>query len=249
MFGRGARSNGKPNHNGATSSCIIYAHDVVKTYHTGTEHIRALNSVNFAVERGEMVAIMGPSGCGKTTLLNCLSGLDTIDAGLILVDGTDINKLSDNAKTTYRARNMGFVFQFYNLLPVLSAVENVELPLVVSGVSGKEARARALGALERVGLRDWATHRPAQLSGGQRQRVTIARALVNDPAIVWADEPTGDLDSHTADEIMALMQQLNEANTQTFVIVTHDAGIGARCHRIVHMRDGEIVGEERPRGM
>jgi putative ABC transport system ATP-binding protein len=190
---------------------------------------------------------MGPSGCGKTTLLNCLSGLDTIDGGQILVDGTDINTLSDNAKTTYRARNMGFVFQFYNLLPVLAAVENVELPLVVSGVSGKEARERALGALAQVGLRDWAGHRPAQLSGGQRQRVTIARALVNDPAIVWADEPTGDLDSQTADEIMALMQDLNTRNQQTFVIVTHDPGIGARCHRIVHMRDGQIVGEERPR--
>ncbi|MGH2584931.1 MAG: ABC transporter ATP-binding protein, partial [Dehalococcoidia bacterium] len=147
-----------------------------------------------------------------------------------------------------RARSMGFIFQFYNLLPVLSAVENVELPLVVSGVNGKEARQRALDALEHVNLRDWASHRPAQLSGGQRQRVTIARALVNNPAIVWADEPTGDLDSHTADEIMGLMHDLNERNQQTFVIVTHDAGIGARCDRIIHMRDGVIVGEERPNG-
>jgi putative ABC transport system ATP-binding protein len=142
---------------------------------------------------------------------------------------------------------MGFVFQFYNLLPVLSAVENVELPLVVSGVSGKEARKRALGALAQVGLAEWGSHRPAQLSGGQRQRVTIARALVNDPAIVWADEPTGDLDSQTADEIMNLMERLNREQQQTFVIVTHDAGIGARCHRIIHMKDGQIVGEERPR--
>jgi putative ABC transport system ATP-binding protein len=229
------------------NALIIHAQDVVKTYDTGDVKVNALRGVTLAVPRGEMLAIMGPSGCGKTTLLNCMSGLDTIDGGRILVDGTDINKLGDNAKTTYRARNMGFVFQFYNLLPVLSAIENVELPLVVSGVGGKEARARALAALERVGLRDWASHRPAQLSGGQRQRVTIARALVNDPAIVWADEPTGDLDSQTADEIMALMQDLNERNQQTFVIVTHDAGIGARCHRIVHMRDGAIVGEERPR--
>src|SRR5215216_6825432 len=183
----------------AENAAIIDAREVVKTYDTGEVKVNALRGVSLTVPRGEMVAIMGPSGCGKTTLLNCLSGLDTIDAGLILVDGTDINKLNDNAKTTYRARNMGFVFQFYNLLPVLSAVENVELPLVVSGISGKEARRRALDALERVGLRDWAGHRPAQLSGGQRQRVTIARALVNDPAIVWADEPTGDLDSTTAD--------------------------------------------------
>jgi ABC-type lipoprotein export system ATPase subunit len=226
---------------------IIDAREVEKTYDTGAVQVAALRGVSLQVPRGEMVAIMGPSGCGKTTLLNCFSGLDTIDGGQILIDGTDINRLSDNAKTTYRARHMGFVFQFYNLLPVLSAVENVELPLVVSGVGGKAARERALGALAQVGLREWASHRPAQLSGGQRQRVTIARALVNEPAIVWADEPTGDLDSSTADEIMALMQDLNQRNRQTFVIVTHDAGIGARCHRIIHMRDGVIVGEERPR--
>ncbi|MGE0545017.1 MAG: ABC transporter ATP-binding protein [Dehalococcoidia bacterium] len=227
------------------SRAIIDAQRVVKTYDTGEVKVQALRGVSLQVPRGEMVAIMGPSGCGKTTLLNCLSGLDTIDAGTILIDGTDINTLNDNAKTTYRARNMGFVFQFYNLLPVLSAVENVELPLVVSGIAGKEARQRALAALEQVGLKEWAGHRPAQLSGGQRQRVTIARALVNDPAIVWADEPTGDLDSTTADEIMQLLHDLNARNQQTFVIVTHDPGIGARCHRIVRMKDGEIVGEER----
>jgi putative ABC transport system ATP-binding protein len=231
----------------APESPIIHVQSAVKTYDTGDVKVHALRGVSLTVPKGEMLAIMGPSGCGKTTLLNCLSGLDTIDDGRILIDGTDINKLNDNQKTTYRARNMGFVFQFYNLLPVLSAVENVELPLVVSGTSGKEARRRAIAALERVGLTDWAGHRPAQLSGGQRQRVTIARALVNNPAIVWADEPTGDLDSTTADEIMALMETLNRLHRQTFVIVTHDPGIGARCHRIVHMRDGAIVGEERPR--
>jgi putative ABC transport system ATP-binding protein len=231
---------------GSPRDTIISADNVVKIYDTGDVKVHALRGVSLTVPRGEMVAIMGPSGCGKTTLLNCMSGLDTIDAGTIVIDGTDINTLNDNAKTTYRARNMGFVFQFYNLLPVLSAVENVELPLVVSGINGKEARRRALDALEQVGLREWAGHRPAQLSGGQRQRVTIARALVNDPAIVWADEPTGDLDSQTADEIMALMRDLNERNKQTFVIVTHDPGIGARCHRIVRLMDGLIVGEERP---
>ena len=226
---------------------IIEMRDVVKTYDSGDVQVRALKGVSLTVPRGEMLAIMGPSGCGKTTLLNCLSGLDSLDSGTILIDGTDINRLNDNAKTTYRARNMGFIFQFYNLLPVLSAVENVELPLVVSGISGKEARQRAVAALERVGLRDWGGHRPAQLSGGQRQRVTIARALVNNPAIVWADEPTGDLDSTTADEIMTLMETLNRLHQQTFVIVTHDPGIGARCHRTIHMRDGQIVGEERRR--
>jgi ABC-type lipoprotein export system ATPase subunit len=222
---------------------IIDARDVFKTYDTGEVKVNALRGVSLQVQPGEMVAIMGPSGCGKTTLLNCLSGLDTIDGGQILIAGTDINTLNDNAKTTYRARNMGFVFQFYNLLPVLSSVENVELPLVVSGTNGKQARERALDALEQVGLRDWAAHRPAQLSGGQRQRVTIARALVNDPAIVWADEPTGDLDSGSADEIMSLMERLNQEKGQTFVIVTHDIGVGRRADRIVRMVDGQIVDE------
>ncbi len=220
---------------------IIQAHDVAKVFDTGKVRVPALRGVSFAVGRGEMVAIMGPSGSGKTTLLNCLAGLEAIDAGQILIDGTDIATMSDRSKTDYRARNMGFVFQFYNLLPVLSAVENVELPLVVSGVNTKEARQRAMRALELVRLGEWASHKPAELSGGQRQRVTIARALVNEPAIVWADEPTGDLDSETADEIMGLMQDLNRRQGQTFVLVTHDAGIGARCGRIIKMRDGQII--------
>jgi len=228
----------------AKDSLIVQAEEVVKTYDTGKVKVRALRGVSLAVRRGEMVAIMGPSGCGKTTLLNCLSGLDNIDSGLILVDGTDINRLSDNQKTEYRARSMGFVFQFYNLLPVLSSVENVELPLLVGGVSTREARQRAVLALEQVHLAEWASHRPLELSGGQRQRVTIARALVNEPAIVWGDEPTGDLDSSNADEIMQLMVELNERNQQTFVIVTHDPRIAAVTHRIVYMVDGHIVDEK-----
>lgn len=220
---------------------IIQALDVVKVFDTGKVKVPALRGVSFAVGRGEMVAIMGPSGSGKTTLLNSLAGLEAIDAGQIIVDGTDIATMNDRTKTEYRARNMGFVFQFYNLLPVLSAVENVELPLVVSGVNTKEARERAMRVLELVRLREWAAHKPAELSGGQRQRVTIARALVNEPAIVWADEPTGDLDSETADEIISLMQDLNARHRQTFVIVTHDAGVGARCQRIIRMRDGQII--------
>jgi putative ABC transport system ATP-binding protein len=228
----------------AQDSLIVQAEEVVKTYDTGKVKVRALRGVSLAVRRGEMVAIMGPSGCGKTTLLNCLSGLDSIDSGLILVDGTDINRLSDNQKTEYRARSMGFVFQFYNLLPVLSSVENVELPLLVGGVSAREARQRAVLALEQVHLAEWASHRPLELSGGQRQRVTIARALVNEPAIVWGDEPTGDLDSSNADEIMQLMVELNERNQQTFVIVTHDPRIAAVTHRIVYMVDGHIVDEK-----
>jgi putative ABC transport system ATP-binding protein len=224
---------------------IIEVTDLTKTYETSAVMVHALRGVSITVERGEMVAIMGPSGCGKTTLLNCVSGIDDLTSGKILIDGTDLASMDDNTKTAYRARRMGFVFQFYNLLPVLSAAENVELPLLVSGVPPRAARERAMQALERVGLAGFAAQRPAELSGGQRQRVTIARALVNDPAIVWADEPTGDLDSATADSIMSLMQELNRSQQQTFVIVTHDPSIAQRCHRIVYMRDGLIEREER----
>jgi putative ABC transport system ATP-binding protein len=201
--------------------------------------------VSLQVPIGDMVAIMGPSGCGKTTLLNCLSGLDAIDDGVVKVAGVDINSLSDDDKSHYRAQRMGFVFQFYNLLPVLSAAENVEMPLLVSGVPAKEARERAMDSLSLVHLEDWSGHKPAQLSGGQRQRVTIARALVNEPAIVWADEPTGDLDSKNADEIMELIVGLNERNQQTFVIVTHDLRIAESTNRIIDMLDGQIIEERR----
>jgi putative ABC transport system ATP-binding protein len=223
---------------------IIQITDLVKNYRTGSVVVQALRGVSLDVQRGAMVAIMGPSGCGMTTLLNCASGLDEFDSGGVIIDNVDITRMSDNDKTEYRAKNMGFVFQFYNLLPVLSAVENVELPLVVGGMSPKLARQDALDALEMVGLRDWAGHKPGQLSGGQRQRVTIARALVNKPAIVWADEPTGDLDSKTADDIMDLIQALNRQGGQTFVIVTHGREIAERCERIVHMRDGVIESVE-----
>ncbi|HYI14261.1 MAG TPA: ABC transporter ATP-binding protein [Thermomicrobiales bacterium] len=221
---------------------IIDARQVTKTYDTGTERVTVLKAVDFSVAPGEMVAVMGPSGCGKTTLLNCLSGLDNVDSGTIALDGADLASMSDRQRTDYRARKMGFIFQVYNLLPVLSAVENVELPLLVAGVRPKQARQQAHAALERVGLDKWASHRPARLSGGQRQRVTIARALVTNPAIVWADEPTGALDSKTAVEIMNLMRELNRRDGLTFVLVTHDPGIGDRCDRIVRMRDGEIAG-------
>jgi putative ABC transport system ATP-binding protein len=167
--------------------------------------------------------------------------LDGVDQGKVLIEGTSLAEMSDDERTIYRAKRMGFVFQFYNLLPVLTAVENVELPLLVSGVKAGPARLQAEEGLALVGLADWATHRPAELSGGQRQRVTIARALVNQPAIIWADEPTGDLDSETADEIMTLMEQLNEENGQTFVMVTHAPRVADWADRIVRMRDGLIV--------
>ncbi|HYJ13352.1 MAG TPA: ABC transporter ATP-binding protein [Thermomicrobiales bacterium] len=223
---------------------IIQARGVVKIYDTGNAKLHALKGIDFAVQRGEMVAVMGPSGCGKTTLLNCLSGLDEVDEGTIWLDGNDLAGMGDKKRTNYRARRMGFIFQVYNLLPVLSAVENVELPLLVANVKPREARQRALVALETVGLKEWASHRPAELSGGQRQRVTIARSLVNDPAIVWADEPTGALDSKSASDIMDLLRTLNEERGLTIVLVTHDSGVGKQCHRIVQMQDGSIVGEE-----
>ena len=220
---------------------IVEATGVLKTYDTGKVRVDALRGVDLSVGRGEMVAIMGPSGCGKTTLLNTLSGLDEIDAGNVVVDGMVLHDLPDDERSDYRARRMGFVFQLYNLLPVLNAVENVEMPLLMSGVGAREARTRSLEILDVVGLADRADHTPAELSGGQRQRVTIARALVNEPAIVWADEPTGDLDSETAGEIIDLMVGLNRTNGQTFVLVTHALEVGERAHRIVRMRDGRIV--------
>ena len=229
--------------NGEVTGAVA-AMDVFKTYDTGSTTVPALKGINFTVHPGEMVGVMGPSGCGKTTLLNCLSGLDDVTSGLVTIDGQNIAEMGDKKRTTYRAKRMGFIFQVYNLLPVLTAIENVELPLLVADVKPADARKKALAALERVGLAEWAGHRPAQLSGGQRQRVTIARSLVNEPAIVWADEPTGALDSTSASDIMQLLKQLNQEQGLTIVLVTHDHGVGNMCDRIVRMRDGEIVGEE-----
>ena len=220
---------------------IIVANQLRKTFRTGNVTVQALRGVDLSIERGEMVAIMGPSGCGKTTLLNCLSGLDDFDSGEVVIEGTALRAMNDRARTSYRARRMGFVFQTFNLLPVITALENVELPLLVSGVRPGEARRRAGAALAQVGLSDRMQHRPAELSGGQRQRVTIARSLVNEPAIVWADEPTGNLDSEAANDVLGLMRRLNRERGQTLVIVTHDLDIGELCDRIVRMRDGLIV--------
>ena len=223
---------------------IVAADGIHKSYDTGSVKVHALQGVDLHVRRGEMVAIMGPSGCGKTTLLNCLSGLDDIDAGKVLIDGVVLHEMPDDERSDYRACRMGFVFQLYNLLPVLNAVENVEMPLLISGVGATETRRRAMEMLDLMGLSDRAHHTPGQLSGGQRQRVTIARSLVNRPAIVWADEPTGDLDSETADDIIDLMVDLNRTDGQTFVLVTHALEIGQRAHRIVRTRDGRIEDDD-----
>ena len=220
---------------------IVHAVGIHKTYDTGKVQVNALRNVDLSVQRGEIVAIMGPSGCGKTTMLNCLSGLDDIDSGQVTIDGVVLHDLPDDERSDYRARNMGFVFQLYNLLPVLSSVENVEMPLLLSGVGASEARRRSLEMLAQVGLADRANHLPSELSGGQRQRVTIARALINQPSIIWADEPTGDLDSETTDEIMDLIIGLNKANKQSFILVTHSLEVGRLAHRIVLMRDGFVV--------
>ena len=228
----------------ATALPIVEARRLQKVYDTGAVRVEALKGVDLAIRPGEMVSIMGPSGCGKTTLLNCLSGLDSIDEGDVLIEGVSLAAMSDRERTDYRAAHMGFVFQFYNLMPVLTAVENVELPLLVARVRQKEARRKALEALDLVGIAARAEHVPDELSGGERQRVTIARALVNDPAIVWADEPTGDLDSEHAEEISRLMRRLNVERGLSFVIVTHDATVGQSADRLVRMRDGRIVGHE-----
>ena len=222
---------------------IIQAEGIDKIYRSASDTVHALRNVSVAVESGEIVAVMGPSGCGKTTLLNCLSGLDSIDAGNVRINGQLLRDLTDDQLSEYRARSMGFVFQTFNLLPVLSAQENVELPLLVAGMSSKKASAAAREKLDQVGLVDWANRRPAALSGGQRQRVAVARALANEPAIVWADEPTGNLDSENEREIMELIERLNQENGQTFVLVTHSDDVAKSARRIIRMRDGEIISD------
>lgn len=225
-------------------TAMVEARGLEKEYAAGGVRVHALRGVDFLIFRGEMVAVMGPSGCGKTTLLNCLSGLDQFERGEVLIGGESVAEMSDRKRTRFRAERMGFIFQTYNLIPVLSAVENVELPLLVAGARSREARARALVVLEMVGVPEQAHKRPNEMSGGQQQRVTVARSLVNDPAIVWADEPTGALDSETSAEIVELLVRLNREQGQTFVLVTHDASVAARAHRTVRMRDGMIEGDE-----
>ena len=187
---------------------------------------------------------MGPSGNGKTTLLNCLSGIDSIDSGAVVIDGQDIHSLSDKARTAHRAERMGFIFQSFNLIPVLTARENVEIPLIMAGLKTKDAATKAEAMLDRVKLGDRANHRPRELSGGEQQRVAIARALVTEPAIVWADEPTGNLDSETASSIIELLQEIN-ANGQTVVMVTHDRSVASIGNRTVEVRDGTLFSDER----
>ena len=228
-----------------TDRALLVATGVRKIYRTGSVEVTALLDLDLLVRRGELVGVMGPSGSGKTTLLNCLSGLDDIDGGRVQVDGHDLFAMSDAARTEHRAHTMGFVFQAFNLIPVFSAVENVELPLLLVGTRPREARRRALDMLDRVDLGHRVEHRPSEMSGGEQQRVTIARALAGRPAIVWADEPTGNLDSTMADQVMDLLCELNRDEGQTIVLVTHDGAIGARVPRLIRMRDGRLVDDVR----
>jgi putative ABC transport system ATP-binding protein len=222
---------------------MVEALRVHKIYELNGLKVHALRDVNLLIEKGDMVVIMGPSGCGKTTLLNCLSGLDAPTSGIVKIEGIPLSQMNDNELSEYRATRMGFIFQSFNLLPVLTALENVELPLLVAGINEKDARSRALSMLSRVDLEEWAHHRPMELSGGQQQRVAIARALISRPAIIWADEPTGNLDSAGADQITALLKTLNKANRQTFVIVTHDPSVAKTADRLISMKDGAILSE------
>ncbi len=223
---------------------ILVARGVRKTYRTGAETVEALRGVDLDVAAGEFLAVMGPSGSGKTTLLNCLAGLDDVDAGSVAVDGDDIHAMTDARRTRHRAASMGFIFQAFNLIPVFSAVENVELPLLLAGSGAKEARRRAEESLERLGLGHRLRHRPPELSGGEQQRVTVARAVAGEPRIVWADEPTGNLDTETAATVMDLLRGLHDDGL-TLILVTHDDAIGASAARRIEVRDGRIVADER----
>ena len=219
---------------------MVDVKNVRKVYHRDSQEIPVLDGINLEVPEGEFVALMGPSGSGKTTLLNLIAGIDRPTSGQVVVAGTDVAKLSESDLAKWRSQNVGFIFQFYNLIPVLSATENVELPLLLTRLSKKERRERAATALKVVGLADRAHHYPRQLSGGQEQRVAIARAIVGDPKVLVADEPTGDLDAKSAEEILALMESLNRDFKKTIVMVTHDPRAAERAHIQHHLEKGVL---------
>jgi putative ABC transport system ATP-binding protein len=219
---------------------MIEVENVSKAYHRDSIEIPVLNNISISVPEGEFLALMGPSGSGKTTLLNLIAGIDRPDSGSIVVNGTDISRLNESEMALWRSHNVGFVFQFYNLLPVLTAFENVELPLLLTKLSRKERSRHVQGALDLVGLGDRMRHTPKQLSGGQEQRVAIARAIVADPTIIVADEPTGDLDKVSAEEIMTLLDRLNKEYKKTIVMATHDPRAADKAHKSQHLDKGEL---------
>ena len=220
---------------------VVQVSNVTKSYRRGSQVVPVLQDLTFDIQKGEFVALMGPSGSGKSTLLNLIAGLDKADSGSIHVGGVDITALSETELAGWRASNVGFIFQFYNLIPVLTAFENVELPLVLTGLSKKERREHAETALRVVGLEDRMDHYPSQLSGGQQQRVAIARAIVTDPAILVADEPTGDLDRVSAQEILGLMERLNRESDKTIIMVTHDPRAAEKAHVLRHLEKGILT--------
>ena len=226
---------------------LVQTENLSKTYTRGTQHVEVLHSINLAIEEGDFVALMGPSGSGKTTLLNLIGGLDAPTGGSISVGGERIDQYSENALAKWRSGHVGFVFQFYNLLSTLSARKNVELPLLLTRLTGAERRERADIALQLVGLAERAVHKPAELSGGQQQRVAIARAIVSDPTLLVCDEPTGDLDRQSAAEVLTLLQQLNRDHGKTVIMVTHDPKAAEFAHRILNLDKGTLVDvAERP---
>ncbi|HYV75303.1 MAG TPA: ABC transporter ATP-binding protein [Candidatus Binatia bacterium] len=225
----------------AAKTGAVSVQNVVKIYQRDSQQIKVLDGLTLEVPQGEFMALMGPSGSGKTTLLNLIAGIDRATSGSVHVAGTDLTPLSEGELAKWRSSNVGFIFQFYNLIPVLNAVENVELPLLLSHLSKKERRERALTALRIVGLADRSKHYPRQLSGGQEQRVAIARAIVTDPAVLVADEPTGDLDSKSAEEILDLMQTFNREFGKTIVMVTHDPRAASRAHTQRHLDKGVLT--------
>jgi len=222
------------------ANALVEVRNVAKSYQRGNQHIPVLDQINLSVPKGEFLALMGPSGSGKTTLLNLIAGIDKPDSGTIEVDGTNVSNLSESELATWRSRHVGFIFQFYNLMPVLTAFENVELPLLLTKLSKQERRKHVQTALELVGLGDRVGHYPNQLSGGQEQRVAIARAVVTDPTIIVADEPTGDLDKESANEILTLLSRLNAEFEKTIIMVTHDPHAAERAHIVRHFEKGVL---------
>jgi putative ABC transport system ATP-binding protein len=222
------------------AAAAVSVENVRKVYHRDSQEVVVLDGINLEVPQGEFIALMGPSGSGKTTLLNLIAGIDRPTSGKVMVGGTEVSSLSESALAKWRGHNVGFIFQFYNLIPVLNALENVELPLLLSPLSKKQRRERALTALKIVGLSDRAEHYPKQLSGGQEQRVAIARAIVTVPKVLVADEPTGDLDAKSAEEILDLMQTLNREFEKTIVMVTHDPRAAHRAHAEKHLEKGVL---------
>lgn len=233
------------NHKGVELSTVLETVNIKKNYQMGEVKVAALKGVTLKIAQGDLVAILGPSGSGKSTMLHALGGLDRPDEGEVLIDNISLYKLDDNKLTDLRLQKIGFVFQFFNLLPRLTALRNVELPLTLANIPEHESTEKAKEMLELVGLGDRMTHRPTELSGGEQQRVAMARALINNPKIVLADEPTGNLDTATGGEIVRLMQRLNKEKGQTFIVVTHDMGVAENADRIIFLKDGLIEGEKK----